>query len=321
MKRLVLQGVPALLLALVPVGLFAQHLDPVTGAPLGFSGIDRLEGDRYAVVFDTKSHRSERRLGILTLGPDRPPDLRTLPVADWKDPRSDGNDLEGVCALPGRPGELLAVESGSWQGRPGRIFRIALADSAAMVKGFHDLPLMVDNDLQHVGDQYEGLACADGGDGTVLVLLGERGGSAAWPEGRVRWAIYDPEADALTWPEEGLEGVPVQAPGRWLRPTPRHLTGFHLDEGGVLWASAAEEGGDTGPFRSVVYAVALVSPGAAMPVRLLTPAVARWELDGSKVEGLAAPPTSWPHAVLLAVSENELLGTGIHGLEAVLPAG
>ncbi len=305
-------------LFVLPSPVVAQFADPGTGELLGFSGAAHLSGDRYVIVVDTKDFQPERRLALLGIGADDVT-FQTLPAIDWKDTRAKASDLEGVCAVPGKPGEFLLTESGSWQGRPGRMFRVSISGDAATVQAHVDLPLMADNNLNTVGDQYEGLECAAAGEDRVLVLLGERGGSPAYPHGHIRWAHYDLSTNTLTWTDAGRTGVEVVAPGQWLRPSHRHVSALYLDDGGTLWASATDDGGDTGPFRSIIYAAAVVSPTSAVPVRRNEAPSVAWEVSGSKIEGLALPPTVWRYAVMLSVSEDEHLGGSVQGLEAVLP--
>lgn len=324
-NRLISAVVFALVLLLGCAGGWAEYLDPDTGRPVGFSDLAALDGSTYVVVTDVKSHQAGRRLGRLTVPDAGPPQLEMLPLVEWGDPRGKASDLEGVCALPGHPGEFLVLESGSWQERPGRVFRLRIEDASATVLAFHDLPTLAPNDVGRTGDQYEGLACAtrreeDDRVTAVLLILGERGGSVAHPSGRLRWAEYDLGQDAISWSDEGETGLAVTAPGSWLRPfAQRDVSALYLDATGTVWAAATEEGGDTGPFNSVVYSVARVEAGAPSPIAVIPDPAVTWQLAGRKIEGLAAPPRVWRYAWILAATEDEDLGGDVFALETVVP--
>jgi len=324
-NRLTSALVFALALLLGSAGGWAEHLDPDTGRPVGFSDLAALDGSTYVMVTDVKSHQAGRRLGRLTVPDAGPPRLEMLPLVEWGDPRGKASDLEGVCALPGHPGEFLVLESGSWRERPGRVFRLRLEDASATVLAISDLPTLARNAEGRTGDQYEGLACAarredDDRVAAVLLILGERGGSVAHPSGRLRWAEYDLGQDELFWPDGGETGVAVAAPGSWLRPfAQRDVSALYLDGTGTLWAAATEEGGDTGPFNSVVYPVARVEAGAPSPIAVIADPAVTWQLAGRKIEGLAAPPSAWRYAWILAATEDEDLGGDVYALETVVP--
>jgi len=99
-----------------------------------------------------------------------------------------------------------------------------------------------------------------------------------------------------------------------LAPQPDHAEPFQRDiadlylESNVLWASAVREAGPTGPFSSFIYQVALLDPQAAEPIRLIGESRVYWQIDGLKVEGLAAPSPLLPGSSLSIGSEDEKLG-------------
>lgn len=137
----------ALGFSLPAVSLWAQELIPLDPAEFGYSDVVYLEGSTYVVVFDTKGHEDEARIGLLTLEEEAMPLLVGLTGIDWGDPRSRASDLEAICAVPGRAGEFLALESGPWEGRPGRIFRLRVTPKSAVVLGADDMPTLAPNDL------------------------------------------------------------------------------------------------------------------------------------------------------------------------------
>ena len=88
------------------------------------------------------------------------------------------------------------------------------------------------------------------------------------------------------------------------QPTQRDIADLYL-ESNVLWASAVREAGAAGPFSSFIYQVALVDPQAIEPVRLLAASRIFWQLDGLKIEGLAAPSPLFPNSSLAIGTEDE----------------
>ncbi|HEU4430190.1 MAG TPA: hypothetical protein VFT98_15630, partial [Myxococcota bacterium] len=146
--------------------------------------------------------------------------------------------------------------------------------------------------------------------GRVLVVFGERGGSAEHPHGSLRWARFDLATSALAWDVAGNRGLALRRPEGW-EPDPeaRAIGDLYLDEHGTLWAAAAlDPNGDVGPFRSVVYRAGAVDPKRARPVEVVAPTRIGWQLDGFKIEGLAAPPSAPPEAAFSIATEDETYG-------------
>jgi hypothetical protein len=282
----------------------------------------RVEAGTYLVVHDTKAGRPGPRLGWLRAGP--PPRYRPLEVPDWGDPDGPASDLEAVCAIPGRPGELLAAESGHRDGRYGRIFQLRLdlrSGAGVEVRRALRFPVFADNTEAGEGESFEGLACAALDADRVLVILGERGGSAAFPTGVLRWGTLDLARGELDFGEAGRAGVRVAAPASFADGRPvRAIGDLHLDPDGGLWAAATEDPGDAGPFRSAIYRVATVDPRAEPPVRPSPDPRPVWVLDGFKVEALSAPPVTVRGSVLAVGTEDEKLGGAWRAL-APAPSG
>lgn len=268
-----------------------------------------MGGNRYLVVHDTKTHRDDPRLGVLTVDGEEGVRYRALTVDDWRHADGRSSDLESVCALPGREGEFLAAESGTWEGDFGRIFHIQVSAKSAKVLHAERLPDLADNGPEKWGDNLEGIACAARNDGRILVLLGERGGTPFHPHGSLRWATYDPVEHHFSWSHEGLSGVAISAPGAWVAPdAKRDVADLYLDLEGILWSVASEDAGDDGPFRSGIWAVGRVVPDSDMLIALFTDPPIGWWLDGLKVEALAAPPEHLPFAEAAIGTEDENLG-------------
>ncbi|OBP14547.1 hypothetical protein A5320_12345 [Rheinheimera sp. SA_1] len=88
------------------------------------------------------------------------------------------------------------------------------------------------------------------------------------------------------------------------QPAQRDIADLYL-ESNVLWASAVREAGNGGPFSSFIYQVALLDPQAPTPVNLISGGKIFWQIDGMKVEALAAPNNLFPNSSLAIGTEDE----------------
>ncbi|HEX2252659.1 MAG TPA: hypothetical protein VHQ65_05280 [Thermoanaerobaculia bacterium] len=273
-------------------------------APAGYSGMARVGPSEYVVVFDRKADDPGPRLALLAVGTEGRLSQRPVTVDGWPD--DPPSDLESVCLLPGGAGELLAAESGYWEGRFGRIFHLALdlagAAPRAEVLGSYPLPVVPEAAEQA---DYEGIACAEAEGGGVFVILGEREGALRWGTLRLGERRFEVSSQILE----------VAAP----RPGYRPISDLHLSADGTLWAAATEDPGDAGPFRSLVYVLARLDLSAAPPVRLATPVRALWRLDGFKVEALSGPAAAVPGSRLAVGTEDEGYGGAWRPLGAPEP--
>ncbi len=280
----------------------APAVAPVRGREIpGYSGLAKIDGNRFLVVHDTKSQNEGSRLGILEIGEGARATYTPLAVGTWPEPWGRSNDMEGVCAMPGRPGEFLAVEASFWRGRPRRLLHFEIGARSATVPFAVELPPAGPDDESDGAVYYEGIACAAAGDGRTLVILGQYGGDGP---ARLRWGSY--RDGELRFDDVGREGLAVAVPGEWWG-RPRAIGDLHLD-GGLLWAAASEDPGDQGPFRSLIYELARVEPTESVPVRLLREPRVAWTVDGFKIEALAAPADLTPGSPLSFGTEDEAYG-------------
>lgn len=277
----------------------------------GFSGLAPAGANLYLAVHDALGFEDGPRLSLVRTYPDSPPAFTVLAVDDWLDSGGRSSDLESVCGLPSRPDEFIAAESGYWKGMQGRLFhfRIDFNAGKAIVLGVSRLPFLADNDPDHVGDQFEGLICLENGSDKVIVLFGERGGSLSHPSGVIRWGLFDLRSHSLTFSEQGLHGIVVHAPGTWKNPkSKRDISDMYLHHDGSLWASACEDPGDAGPFRSVIYRLGSVRKDPEQPFLPANQPEILLDVSGFKIEALSSPPVSAPLSTMCIGTDDEIYG-------------
>ncbi len=282
-------------------------------ASIGYSGMAQIDDESYLVVHDTKAHDDAPRLGVIQTKKGMSVQYREVTIDNWNHPDGRSSDLESVCAVPNRINEFLIAESGDWNGKYGRIFHLKLSalshEVNAHVLGSVQLPILRKNRKGQKGDNYEGMACAERKDGTVLIILGERGGSRPYPNGVLRWFRYVPDQHKLILSKAGVKGKPVTAPGPWIDITrKRDIADLYLDRDGPLWAVGSEDGGGNGPFRSVIYKAGIVHADAEDPIDIIDETKPVWRLDGVKVEALSGPATMTPNSPLSFGTEDENYG-------------
>ena len=108
--------------------------------------------------------------------------------------------------------------------------------------------------------------------------------------------------DGLNFTKEGLEGTKVKAPR--LGEGQRGISELAVNPQGQLWAAAAIDDGDYGPFSSMVYQVGnIAEQGAAVPVTLSNSNESA-KINGTKAEALLFQKDG----SLLMGSDNEAMG-------------
>lgn len=263
--------------------------------PNGYSGMAPAGDGVYLVVKDYKTPRdADPRVGLLTVRPKGGADYRPIDGIDWKDADGPASDLEACCAVPGAAGEFFLAESGYFQGKFGRVFHVRLTrdgDTATLavvrvLKGVIPRATGADGSTES-GREVEGMSCVRTAAGRLVLALGLRGGKVGtgtatarlvWGDLDLTAGTFGPAAEAELVADAGLGGRGCA--DLLLEPT----TGG----GWAVWAVAADDGGDAGPFRSAVYEAGVLADGGGR-VCFRRPAAPRvgWRLDGLKVEALA----------------------------------
>lgn len=245
----------------------------------GISGMARFDNNRYLIVHDTKDPKTASRFGLLNISKQGVLDYEPVPV-DWSEQKWRASDLESVCALPGRPSEYLAAESGYWKNRYGRVFHLEIVkragEWAGKIIGLMQLPEDTDN--------IEGIACFERDQRTIYLVLGERGGSLKNPKGKLRFGYLDLSSYRFNMEGEYL----VSPPSIWNdQSDKRDISDLLLDQSGNLWGVGAQDQGDHGPFRSIVYLIGKVEIGDVTTIKMAKNPEVGHRIDGLKVEALS----------------------------------
>ena len=271
----------------------------------GISGMAPMADGRYLIVMDTKAYSDDLRFGALDAVAPGGSLFSPMLVRGWDAVGGRSNDFEALCALPGRDNEFLAAESSYRDAEFGRVIHLRVREGVVELLHAMKLPTERSNGKDDMG--FDGLACRRIGEGRYLLALGERGGSAVRPRGSLRFGEFDAAAGSLKWQANEIE---LRAPGSWLSVPPhRDIADLYVDGAGTLWAVAASDPDDYGPFRSVVWTPGRLGNGLNQP--FLTDRAdrdARWIVDGFKVEALSSPDSRIPGGVLSIGSEDEKLG-------------
>lgn len=270
----------------------------------GISGMAPMADGRYLIVIDTKAYSKEPRLGVLDAVAKGGSRFTALPVTGWDKVGGLSNDLEAICALPGRSDEFLAAESSYRDAEYGRVLHLRVRDG--VIELLRAMPLPTERSNGKDGMGYEGLACRHIGGDRYLLALGERGGAPVRPRGTLRFGEFDAAAGQLHWAADERE---LHAPGSWLSVPPhRDIADLYVDGEGQLWAVAASDPDDYGPFRSLVWLAGKMGNDLGQPFTPAPVQEARWIIDGFKVEAISAPDARIPGSVLSIGSEDEKLG-------------
>lgn len=264
---------------------------PLSKLSGGSSGMEKIGDQSYLVVYDVKSYKTGTRMAMLQLTDE---DIKVSPIqiSGW-DEEGISSDLESICKIPGKANDYFIAEAGNWEGGIGRIFHIQVDTTtlSGKILGTTKLPYRNINTLELVGDQYESMLCLPYSVSERILVLGERGGSNVNPRGIIRWGVYNLETHQLKFSDEGMQGIPLNAPGHWSdEKGKRDLTDLHIDTKGGIWASASEDISEVGPFYSTIYKIGDVdTTNKERPFNIYSD-FPKWEaIPGFKIEALSGP--------------------------------
>lgn len=261
-QRTVLMSAATALLTIlgtVPAGADGEWHRTGTDSRGGVSGIayEGPAGDRAGVnaliVHDNK-RAGQQRLSRIT----HDKGASVIAPITWDGP--EPVDLEAIEAVPGMPGEYLALTS------RGIVYRLAVTGSTATVVDYTPLPAIGE------GDDFESLALV-AQQGRLAVLWADRGAGADRPA-----TLYAAPLTFASWGQP-LFGTVTRRAYRAAYPTgdgTRHISDISVTGSGRIIVSSAADAGDDGPFDSAVSDAGRVNVSAAGRVRITlaaTPAV------------------------------------------------
>jgi len=257
------------------------------------SGMAIYDHQSYLVVHDIKSHEVKPRLGILTVKNGKDQTLAPVGI-DWSSLPRKGNDLESVCAVPGKPGEYLAAESGYYKPNTGPVIHgtiyhilISKNQSGRFIGKVLQVIQFPDN-LKQV----EGIACLPVSEKGYTVILAERGarGYQGIIPGTLHWDYLSLEkfqTEKQSFSPQGSVSF-LTGDTDWCKSADtRSCSDIFIDNQQRLWISSTQDGGDNGPFRSVIYLAGKARPGANEPVELFPEPHVAWKVEGFKVEAIS----------------------------------
>jgi hypothetical protein len=304
---------------LIGVSVSVALGDVVTAHDLDFSGMARTGKNSYIIVNDKKNKRGELndapRVAILTVKKKG----ISHEVIKLEDPDHKAtfppNDLEAVCALPGRENEFFLAESGYRNGMYGRILYAEVWEGshqwkAKILRTFHPFPLPQKEYSTPDADQIEGMGCVplNGEEKEIMLILARRGGNLT-PAVLVWGTVKGLDEEEISFSQEG-EAALTEGPN----PLGGRGSGdlFVQREGeGMwrIWTAATVDPGDEGPFRSLIYSPGSLVINEDKRLRYIPGALdIHWVLEGFKVEALAGPPKNIPNSVLSMGTDDENYG-------------
>ena len=295
-------------LVLIFIGISNDSISQTLRGVSGMSLIDQetLESE-FLYINDFKARPGEdtlKRFGILTT-------TSNLEYSGWKASPVDsedwsrvndtvGNDFEAICKIP-ETNQFLVVESSYYKGRYGRIIIVELLKTKNKTSIIANRAIKLPKDVQ----QIEGLVCVKLGqeDGNkILVIISERDGKTN--NKTIRWEFVD-----LT--DKGIKELKFSESLQFQTPEPdemtRDVTDLYLDPSGRLWCSASRDMGDYGPFKSAIYLIGRVNTEKCCKVFMYSNPIKKLELEGFKIEALAAPVI--PGSTFTIGTDDEKLGS------------
>ncbi|ALO12167.1 Putative secreted protein [Streptomyces venezuelae] len=235
-------------------------------------------------VHDNK-RSGQRRLSRIT---DRGGSTTVSPLT-WDGP--EPVDLEAVEAIPGMPGEYLALTS------RGILYRLKVADATATVVDYTPMPAIGE------GDDFESFALV-AQNGKLAALWADRGAGPGRPA-----TLYAAPLTFAAWGQP-LFGAVTQRPYRSAYPVDagtRHISDITVTATGRLVVGSAADAGDDGPFDSAVSEAGRVTISSAGRVRVSLAAspTVLGTFPGYKIEAVECLPDS---ADTLLGTDDENLG-------------
>lgn len=228
-------------------------------------------GVNVLVVHDNK-RSGQGRLSRITHGEDS---AAVAPIT-WDGP--EPVDLEAIEAIPGMPGEYLALAA------RGIVYRLKVTDSTATVVDYSPLPAIGE------GDDFESFALV-ARNGKLAALWADRGTGTERPA-----TLYAAPLTFAPWGQPQL-GTVTRRAYRAAYPTDggtRHISDISVTDSGRILASSAADAGDDGPFDSAVSDAGrvTVSPKGRVQVTPAASPTVLGRFPGYKIEAVECLPGS-----------------------------
>lgn len=245
-------------------------------------------GDRAgvtALVVHDNKRSGQQRLSRITHGEDS----SVIAPITWDGP--EPVDLEAVEAVPGTPGEYVALAA------RGIVYRLKVTGSTVTVVDYAPLPSIGE------GDDFESFALV-AQHGKLAALWADRGAGADRPA-----TLYAAPLTFAPWGQT-LFGAVTSRTYRAPYPTgdgTRHISDISVTNSGRIILSSAADAGDDGPFDSAVSDAGRVTVSAAGRVRVALAAspVVLDTFPQYKIEAVECLPGS---ADALVGTDDENLG-------------
>ena len=270
-----------------------ETLPPSLPSLASVSGLTAYDGGNIAVAdkkdpFTPRVYRLAETQGTYSLAPIG---------VDW-DIHRVPTDLEAVC---GHRGDVWVAESSYWEQRYPRLLRLSVGSKKTEFRAQEAVKL-INKDFN-----VEGIECMRESNGQWWFLIADRGASR--PNTTIVRFRLDRETNGpiLSRVEEIRIASPLLAPTDGVR----HVSDLAVVDG-TLVAVAARDGGDLGPFQSVVFSLGCVGPQLQLPPDVTVQPLQF--IDGMKIEGLSKAP--FGNGFVLGADNEEL--TGVPWLDFLL---
>ncbi|MCZ6836198.1 MAG: hypothetical protein O7G85_10525 [Planctomycetota bacterium] len=252
------------------------------GMSLKASGMTRIDDRHCLVVNDTMGGAEGPRIGLVDI------QKRDLPAylevtANWDAWGGPAHDLRSVCAVPGRPDEFLAAESGYENDRYGRVFHFRLE------RDEQDRPranIIQTLSLPRLYGRIDSIVVGRTAHDQLVLIIGERGSKSR--RARLSWGplLIDDEHIVFRIVGDLEFRAPWSGDADQLIP----CADLAIDAQNRLWGVATIQPGSRGPFRSIIYRLGDFDPQRHRPVLSVNPLKPVWIVEGFRIMAIAESP-------------------------------
>ncbi|MET8471479.1 hypothetical protein ABZY90_30835 [Streptomyces sp. NPDC006422] len=255
---------------------------------LALTGGAAADGSLRALIVHDNKKPGERRLSRVAFHPAAPKDTTVEPLAwDGMEPK----DLEAIEAVPGSPGDFVALAS------RGLVYRLHLDGDTARVLDVGPLPAIPE------GANFEGFALGTAAHGGTVAVWADRGAGADRPA-----TVFAAPFSVNAYGEVEFGDVrDAEFRAGYPKGEVRHVSDISVTASGRVMVSSAADAGDDGPFASAVSEagrVSLNASGSRANLRITTPRTAPEKFEGRKIEALECLPGADGLALLGTDDEN-----------------